>query len=142
MKSPVSNTCCIVFLVLVFVLSCVGCGSGGSAPVDSFDTTDTGDTTGTGDSSDNDDSAQESDIYFSALTHTSDWTEATHEKRSTEEIMANLDFVFDTSSVQTMRIVIEPENWALMNQNLEELAHELGHSQDFNSIDSPFFRAI
>jgi len=88
---------------------------------------------------DSDDEADESDIYYSELTSTSDWSDETHGKLTTSEIIANLDEVFDTSEVQKIRIVIEPENWELMNENLDDLKDELGNSRDFNSIDNPFF---
>jgi len=88
---------------------------------------------------DSDDEADESDMYYSELTDTSDWSDETHGKLTTSEIIANLDEVFDTSEVQKIRIVIEPENWELMNENLDDLKDELGNSRDFNSIDNPFF---
>ncbi len=98
-----------------------------------------------GGSSDNDLSsgsivlAEESDIYYSELLDTSYWTDETHGKLTTDEIIANIDTVFDTKSVQKIRIVIESENWALMNQNLADLTDELNGSNDFNSVDNPFF---
>ncbi len=91
------------------------------------------------DPSDSDDEADESDIYYSELTSTSDWSEETHEKLSKSEISDNIDDIFDTTTVQKIRIVIESDNWELMNENLEDLKDELGHSTDFNSIDNPFF---
>ncbi|MGD1823048.1 MAG: CotH kinase family protein [Pleomorphochaeta sp.] len=88
---------------------------------------------------DGDDEADESDIYYSELSSTSDWSDETHSKLDTDEIIANIDIVFDTSTVQKMRIVIESENWELMNENLDDLSDELGNSTDFTSIDNPFF---
>ena len=81
----------------------------------------------------------ESDIYYSELSNISNWTEKTHGKLTTDEINANMDKIFNTSKLQKIRIVIEADNWELMNENLEDLADELGHSTDFNSIDNPFF---
>lgn len=78
-------------------------------------------------------------IYYSDLTDISDWSEATHEKLSTDEIIENLDLVFDTSSVQTLRIVIESENWQAMNEEFESLADLLGNSTDFSVLDNPSF---
>ena len=88
--------------------------------------------------SDSDD-VDESDIYYSDLTSTSDWDDSTHGKLDTAEIKTNIDKVFNTSEVQKLRIVIEAENWELMNENLEDLKDELGRSTDFTSIDDPFF---
>ncbi len=85
------------------------------------------------------DSSDESNIYFSELTSTSDWTEETHEKLSADEIRANMDNIFNTTTVQKIRIVIEPDNWELMNENLDDLFAELGNSTDFSSVDNPFF---
>jgi len=90
-------------------------------------------------SSDSTTSTDESDIYYSELTDTDDWTEATHEKLSTDEIIENLDVVFDTGSVQKLRIVIESDNWTLMNEDLEALTDELGGSNDFSELDNPIF---
>lgn len=81
----------------------------------------------------------ESDIYFSDLTDTSDWSEATHEKLDTEDIITNFAKIFDTTAVQKIRIVIEPENWEVMQENLSDLKSELGNSTDFNSVDDPMF---
>lgn len=83
--------------------------------------------------------ADDSDIYHSELESTPDWTDATHGKLTDAEITENLDMVFDTSIVQKLRIVIEPDNWELMNENLEDLKDELGKSNDFSSVDNPFF---
>lgn len=83
--------------------------------------------------------ADESDIYYSDLADTSDWNDATHGKLTSDEIIANIDTVFDTTSVQKIRIVIESENWELMNRNLDDLIDELDGSNDFNSVDNPFF---
>lgn len=131
MKLRLLSGCYILAVILVCSLSCSGCGSG-SSDSSVVDPSDDGSSSGTAAP------ALESDIYYSALTNTSDWTEATHEKLSTDEIIANIDVVFDKTSVQKLRIVIEPENWALMNQNLSDLKNELGGSSDFNSIDKPF----
>lgn len=81
----------------------------------------------------------ESDIYYSELESISDWDDLTHGKLDTDDIVSNIDKIFDTSKVQKLRIVIEPENWELMNENLEDLKDELGRSSDFTSIDDPFF---
>ena len=81
----------------------------------------------------------ESDIYYSELTDIDDWTEATHEKLTTDEIIDNIDVVFDSSSVQKIRIVIESDNWTVMNDNLDELTDELGNSTDYSDLDNPIF---
>jgi len=85
------------------------------------------------------DKADESDILFSELEDVDDWTDETHGKLETEAIKANMDQVFNTSDVQKLRVVIEPDNWELMNDNLDDLKDELGNSTDFNSVDDPFF---
>lgn len=123
MKSIVGTSIKILFILLMLVLV-AGCSSDSSDNSDDTETTDTVD---------------ESDIYYSDLLNTSDWTDATHEKLDTDEIMANIDSVFDTASVQKLRIVIEAENWALMNRNLSDLTDEQHVSNDFNSVDNPFF---
>lgn len=81
----------------------------------------------------------ESDIYYSDLTNTSDWSESTHTKLDKTEIVTNTSAIFNTSSVQKMRIVIEPENWEVMQANFTYLKAALGSSTDFTSIDDPFF---
>ena len=81
----------------------------------------------------------EDDIYYSELTDISDWSETTHEKLSTDAIIDNLDVVFDSTSVQKIRIVIESDNWAVMNNNLDDLTDELNGSSDFTSLDNPMF---
>ena len=81
----------------------------------------------------------ESDIYYSELDNIDDWSEATHEKLSTDEIITNLDVVFDSTSVQKLRIVIESENWTVMNNDLSELTAELGGSTDFSTLENPIF---
>lgn len=82
----------------------------------------------------------ESDIYFSNLDTTDwDWSDSTHGKLSDTEVAANIDRVFDTTVVQKIRIVIEPDNWALMNKNLSDLTEELGNSRNFSSVGNPVF---
>jgi len=66
-----------------------------------------------------------------------DWTAATHEKLDTEEIVANLDTVFDTSRVQRMDITIDAANWIVMQRNLAGLKEQLGESNDFSLMDDP-----
>jgi spore coat protein CotH len=88
---------------------------------------------------DSDDDVDESDIYYSDLDSISDWTDETHGKLDSDEIIANQAIIFDTSTVQKLRIVIEPDNWEFMNENLEDLTEELGNSRDFTSIDNPSF---
>ena len=66
-----------------------------------------------------------------------DWTAATHEKLDAEEIMANLDTVFDTSRVQRMDITIDSANWDVMQTNLAGLKEKLGESNDFSLMDDP-----
>ncbi len=83
--------------------------------------------------------ADESDIYYSELSNIDDWDDSTHGKLDTDEIITNLDIIFNTSKVQKLRIVIESENWDLMNENLDDLKDELGNSSDFTSIEDPFF---
>ena len=114
----------VAFFIAMLSLGIIGCGSDSSDNSDDTETTDTVD---------------ESDIYYSDLLDTSDWTDETHGKLTTDEIIANIDTVFDTESVQKIRIVIDSANWALMNQNLAELTNELNGSNDFNSVDNPFF---
>lgn len=84
-------------------------------------------------------SVDESDIYFSDLTGVPDWNDVTHAKLSNSEITANLGKVFDTSQLQTLRIVIEPENWAVMQANLSDLKNNQGRSRDFSGDDDPIF---
>ncbi|WP_409439695.1 CotH kinase family protein [Psychromonas sp. GE-S-Ul-11] len=84
-------------------------------------------------------STDESDIVYSELDNTDDWSEATHEKLTTDEIIENIDVVFNTSEVQKLRIVIESENWTVMNDDLEELTEELNGSTDFSDLDNPIF---
>jgi uncharacterized protein YceK len=127
MKSRVLSTYCLLVFVIVYLLTASGCGSGTSVS----SVTDNPAAT--------EDPAQESDIIFSSLDDISDWTEETHEKLDLPELIANLDVVFDKSKVQKMRIVIDYDNWILMNKNLADLTSELGNSRDFNSVDSPFF---
>ena len=81
----------------------------------------------------------ESDIVYSALDNTNDWSESTHEKLSTDELIDNIDVVFNSEEVQKIRIVIESENWAVMNDDLDQLKAELNNSTDFSSVDSPIF---
>ncbi len=66
-----------------------------------------------------------------------DWTAATHEKLDTEEIIANLDTVFDTAQVQRMDITIDSANWGVMQSNLAGLKEQLGGSNDFSLMDDP-----
>ncbi len=66
-----------------------------------------------------------------------DWTAATHEKLDAEEIIANLDTVFDTSRVQRMDITIDSANWDVMQTNLAGLKEKLGESNDFSLMDDP-----
>ena len=66
-----------------------------------------------------------------------DWTAATHEKLETEEIITNMDTVFDTGQVQRMDITIDSDNWTLMQQNLADLKSQLGGSTDFSLMDDP-----
>jgi len=77
-------------------------------------------------------------VYFSALSDTSNWSEASHEKLSTDEIITNIETVFDTAKVQKIRIVIESENWAVMNDDLDALKDSQGNSTDF-SDENPIF---
>jgi len=81
----------------------------------------------------------ESDIVYSTLDNTDDWSALTHEKLSTDEIIDNLDVVFNRNEVQKIRIVIESENWAVMNDDLAQLSDELNGSTDFSSLDNPIF---
>jgi len=90
------------------------------------------------DVSDSSDST-EWEVYYSELEETLDWSETTHEKLSTDKIIDNIDVIFDQTSVQKLRIVIEPENWSIMNDDFEELVDELNGSTDFNSLDNPIF---
>ena len=66
-----------------------------------------------------------------------DWTAATHEKLDAEEIMANMDTIFDTAQVQRMDITIDSANWLVMQQNLADLKAQLGGSTDFSLMDDP-----
>ena len=66
-----------------------------------------------------------------------DWTAATHEKLDTEEIVTNLDTVFDTSRVQHMDLTIDSANWNVMQSNLAGLKEQLGGSNDFSLMDDP-----
>ena len=68
---------------------------------------------------------------------TPDWTAATHEKLDAEEIMANMDTVFDTAQVQRMDITIDAANWSVMQSNLADLKAQLGGSNDFSLMDDP-----
>jgi spore coat protein CotH len=86
-----------------------------------------------------DEVADESDIYYSELGDIDDWDELTHEKLDTDEIIANMDTVFNTDTVQKIRLVIEEENWDLMEQNLDDLKDELNGSVDYTSVDNPMF---
>jgi len=80
------------------------------------------------------------DIVFSDLDETlEDWSEATHEKLDTDDIITNTSTIFDTARVQKMRIVIDSENWSFMNLNLADLTDELDGSLDFSSVDNPSF---
>ena len=115
-RSPITNR--ILMLIIASSFSISGC---------TIDLTDTEDAT------------DESDIYYSELTDISDWSETTHEKLSTDEIINNLDVVFDPTSVQKLRIVIESDNWTVMNDNLDDLKAELGNSTDFSELDNPIF---
>ncbi|MDC7224044.1 MAG: CotH kinase family protein [Spirochaetales bacterium] len=94
-----------------------------------------GSETDTVDASDSDD---DSGILFSELTDTSDWTDETHGKLDTDEIIENLDMVFDMDAVQSIRIVIEPENWEYMNEELEELSAQVS-GDNFTDVDDPSF---
>ena len=80
----------------------------------------------------------DSGVYFSELTDITSWSETTHAKLSTDEIITNIDTVFDTTSVQKIRIIIESENWALMNDDLAELSAAQGNSTDFTD-ENPIF---
>ncbi len=66
-----------------------------------------------------------------------DWTAATHEKLEAEEIIANLDTVFDTTQVQRMDITIDATNWSVMQSNLAGLKAQVGGSTDFSLMDDP-----
>ncbi|MCP4756677.1 MAG: hypothetical protein GY866_37925, partial [Proteobacteria bacterium] len=68
---------------------------------------------------------------------TPDWTPETHEKLDAEEIIANLDTVFDTSRVQRMDITIDADNWDVMQSNLAGLKSQLGRSNQFSLMDDP-----
>jgi spore coat protein CotH len=81
----------------------------------------------------------EEDIYYSELSNVDDWQEATHEKLDTSQIITNLDTIFDLEKVQKIRIVIEQENWDVMEQNLSNLTDELDGSLEYSSIDNPMF---
>ena len=82
----------------------------------------------------------ETDINFSNLDTTDwDWSDSTHGKLGDSEVEGNLARVFDASTVQKIRIVIEPHNWALMNENLSTLIEELGPSRDYASVPKPVF---
>lgn len=85
------------------------------------------------------DTTTEDDIYYSELADTADWSETTHEKLSTDEIIDNVDVVFASNEVQKIRIVIESENWTIMNDDLDQLSSELGNSTDFSDLDNPIF---
>lgn len=107
-------------IAIIGLFTLVGCGSSGSS----------------GNSeSDLDGSA----IYYSTLSDIDDWTADTHEKLDTDAIIDNIDKVFDGTQVQKLRIVIEAENWALMNEDLSALNEELGNSNDFSGLDNPIF---
>ena len=88
---------------------------------------------------DDEETVDESDIYYSELTAVPDWDSATHEKLGTDEIIANFSTIFDTTTVQKIRIVIEPENWDIMQENLSYLKNKRRHSTDFSSLDDPMF---
>ncbi len=66
-----------------------------------------------------------------------DWTAATHEKLDAEEIITNLDTVFDTDQVQRMDITIDSDNWRVMQNNLANLKAQVGESNDFSLMDDP-----
>jgi spore coat protein H len=66
-----------------------------------------------------------------------DWTAATHEKLDAEEIITNLDTVFDTAQVQRMDITIDSANWSVMQTNLADLKEQVGESNDFSLMDDP-----
>ena len=126
----------IIILTLFYSFSVFGCDDSSSTDaIANSDTTENSDTTTNSDS----DETEEYEIYYSELTDISDWSEATHEKLDTDEIIENIEVIFDTTSVQKIRIVIESENWAIMNDELNELTDELGNSTDFSTIDSPSF---
>ncbi|WP_298942805.1 CotH kinase family protein [uncultured Psychromonas sp.] len=112
-----------IILIVLSLLSVFGCTE-----------SDDSDTTTTSSSS-----TDESDIVYSELENTDDWSESTHEKLTTDEIIDNLDVIFDTSTVQKIRIVIESENWTVMNDDLDDLTTELNGSTDFSSLDNPIF---
>jgi len=81
----------------------------------------------------------ESDVVYSKLAETPDWSKATHGKLASDKMITNLDRIFDTTSVQTLRIVIEPKNWALMNNDLNNLKAKLGSTKEFSRLDSTIF---
>ena len=136
----------IFLLIIISIFTISGCDDDSSSDsADSSyvsdDTSDSSDDTtdSSDDTSDSSDDSEDSDIYYSELSDISDWSEATHEKLDTDEIITNLDVVFNTNSVQKLRVVIESENWTVMNDELDELSEDLGDSTDFNSIDNPSF---
>ena len=123
-------------LLLISACSIVGCNS--DTVTTSTDSDSYTVTTSTDSDTDIDDETS-SAIYYSELTDTDDWSEATHAKLSTDEIIENLDVVFDLNSVQKLRIVIESDNWSVMNDDLDDLSSQLGNSTDFSSLDNPIF---